>query len=97
MVQLSTRPNTPDTQTEIKELLHLTIPLASAQVAQAVTGFVDTVMMGWLGQQTLAAGGLATTTYTTLILTATGVIISVSPLIAEAFSAGNRAKIQKVI
>lgn len=97
MVQLLTRPNTPNTRTEIKELLHLTIPLASAQVAQAATGFVDTVMMGWLGQQTLAAGGLATTTYTTLIVTATGVIISVSPLIAEAFGAGNRAKIQKVI
>jgi multidrug resistance protein, MATE family len=95
MVQLSTRPS-PSTQTEIKELLHLTIPLASAQVAQAATGFVDTVMMGWLGQQTLAAGGLATTTYTTLLVAATGVVFSVSPLIAEAFGAGNRSKIQKV-
>jgi MATE family multidrug resistance protein len=96
MVQLSTRPKNSDTRTEIKELLHLTIPLASAQVAQAATGFVDTVMMGWMGQQTLAAGGLATTTYTTLLVAATGVVFSVSPLIAEAFGAGNRHKIPKV-
>ena len=45
--------------TEIRESLHLTIPLASAQVAQAATGFVDTVMMGNLGQETLAGGGIA--------------------------------------
>ncbi len=93
MVQLSTRPS-PSTQTEIKELLRLTIPLASAQIAQAATGFVDTVMMGWLGQQTLAAGGLATTTFTTLLVTASGVVYAVSPLVAEAFGAGNRGKIQ---
>ena len=95
MVKLFTYPS-PSTQTEIKELLRLTIPLASAQVAQAATGFVDAVMMGWLGQQTLAAGGLATTTYTTLLVAASGVVFSVSPLIAEAFGAGNPAKIQKV-
>ena len=43
-------------QTEIREFLKLAIPLAGAQVAQATTGFIDAVMMGWLGQEVLAAG-----------------------------------------
>lgn len=45
-------------RTEIREFLRLTIPLASAQVAQAATGFVDTVMMGWLGKETLTGSYL---------------------------------------
>ncbi len=82
-------------QTEIRESLRLAIPLASAQVAQAATGFVDTVMMGWLGQETLAAGGLAATTFTTLLVTATGIVIAVSPLVAEAYGANDCSQIQK--
>jgi multidrug resistance protein, MATE family len=83
-------------RTEIRESLHLTIPLASAQVAQAATGFVDTVMMGWLGQETLAGGGIAATTFTTMLVIATGIVIGVSPLIAEAYGAGNKARIQQL-
>lgn len=83
-------------RTEIKQLLGLTIPLASAQVAVAATGFVDTVMMGWLGQETLAAGGLAATTFTTLIITTSGIVVGISPLISEAFGANNRVRIQQL-
>lgn len=83
-------------RTEIRESLHLTIPLASAQVAQAATGFVDTVMMGWLGQETLAGGGIAATTFTTMLVIATGIVIGVSPLIAEAYGSGNKARIQQL-
>ncbi len=86
----------PKVKTETKQFLRLTIPLASAQVAQAATGFVDTVMMGWLGQETLAAGGLAATTFTTLIVTTSGIVVGISPLIAEAFGANNRVRIQQL-
>lgn len=76
--------------TEIGEFLKLAVPLASAQVAQAATGFVDTLMMGHLGQQTLAAGGLASTTFQFLLTTASGVVMAVSPLVAEAYGAGRK-------
>lgn len=81
---------------EIRESLRLAIPLASAQVAQAATGFVDTVMMGALGQETLASGGLATITFTTLLVAATGIVIGVSPLVAEAYGAGYKERIQQL-
>ncbi|MBD2022673.1 MATE family efflux transporter, partial [Leptolyngbya sp. FACHB-36] len=61
-------------RSEIREFLRLAVPLASAQVAQAATGFVDTVMMGWLGRETLAAGGLASITFFALLVPMTGVV-----------------------
>lgn len=82
-------------KTEIKEFLKLAIPLSSAQLAQSVTGFVDTVMMGRLGSQTLAAGGLASLTFFTMLLTASGIVMGVSPLVAQAYGAGNRSRVEQ--
>ena len=82
--------------TEAKELLYLATPLASAQVAQAATGFVDIVMMGWLGQETLAAGGLAATTFGSLLITITGIMLGASPLVATAYGAGNHGRIKEL-
>lgn len=50
-------------RTEAQEFLKLAVPLAGAQVAQLTTGFADTVMMGHLGNEILAAGGLASITF----------------------------------
>lgn len=41
---------TSDNYGELRAVLQLAIPLASAQVAQFAAGFVDTIMMGHLGQ-----------------------------------------------
>lgn len=81
---------------ETKQLLKLAIPLASAQVAQALTGFFDTLMMGRLGTSTLAAGGLASITITTLITIAGGVVMAATPLVAEAYGAGKRHRVAQI-
>ncbi|KAM3100703.1 MATE family efflux transporter [Phormidesmis sp. 146-35] len=83
-------------QTEVQAFLRLAIPLASAQVAQSATGFVDTLMMGRLGQETLAAGGLASMTFLVLLNTAAGVILGASPLIAQAYGAGEKTRVEQV-
>ncbi|BAZ25960.1 multi-drug efflux transporter [Kalymmatonema gypsitolerans NIES-4073] len=83
-------------RTEIREFLQLAVPLASAQVAQSATGFADTVMMGALGQETLAAGGLASLTFVMLMNTAGGVVMGVSPIVAEAYGAGRKTRIEQV-
>lgn len=82
--------------TEVRECLYLAIPLAAAQLAQSMTGFVDTVMMGLLGSQTLAAGGLGATIFTILLIVATGMITAVSPLVAEAYGAGETNRVRQV-
>ncbi|AFY86868.1 MATE family efflux transporter [Chroococcidiopsis thermalis] len=81
---------------EIQEFLKLAIPLVSAQLAQSVTGFADTVVMGRLGQETLAAGGLASITFMTLLNTATSIVVGVSPLIAAAHGAKNKSRVMQV-
>ena len=83
-------------RTEVSKFLQLAIPLASAQVAQSLTGFFDTVMMGRLGSQTLAAGGLASLTFFAILNTAAGVVMGISPLIAEAYGAGKKTRIEKL-
>lgn len=85
-----------DIRTEIKEFLKLAIPLVSAQVAQSATGFVDTVMMGRLGQEILAAGGLASITFLTLLTTGSGIVMGVSPLVAEAYGANQKTRVERV-
>lgn len=79
---------------ETKKFLQLAIPLASAQVAQSLTGFCDTLMMGRLGAETLAAGGLASLTFFALLNTIAGMVMGISLLVAEADGAGDRHRIE---
>lgn len=83
-------------QTEVREFLKLAVPLASAQVAQSATGFADTMMMGRMETEVLAAGGLAAIIFLSIMTATSGVVMGVSPLIAEAFGAGQRTRIQQV-
>lgn len=83
-------------RTEVQEFLKLALPLISAQVAQATTGFVDTIMMGRMGPEVLAAGGLAAIVYIVIMTIFTGVVMGISPLVAAAFGAGNKRQVQQV-
>lgn len=81
---------------EIEKFFQLAIPLAGAQVAQSLTGFFDTIMMGRLGATTLAGGGLASLVFFAVINIATGVVMAVSPLIAEAHGGANHRRIENL-
>lgn len=83
--------------TEIKACLGLAVPLAGAQLAQAATAFVDTVMMGWLGSATLGAGGLGASVFQSLLLISTGIVSAVSPLVAAAYGGGQAATVGKIV
>lgn len=82
---------------EIKSCLTLAIPLAGAQLAQSGVAFVDTVMMGWLGSQTIAAGGLGSATFNVLLITGISIVSAVSPLTAEAYGAGQAKYVGRVV
>jgi multidrug resistance protein, MATE family len=84
-------------QSEVTEFLKLAIPLIGVQLAQAATGFVDTLMMGRMGLETLAAGGLAALTFGVFVHTATGIIMGVSPIVAAAYGAGQKHQIERVV
>ncbi|HEY9297870.1 MAG TPA: MATE family efflux transporter [Phormidium sp.] len=82
---------------EIRATLRLGIPLAAAQLAQSLTTFVDTVMMGLLGSQTIAAGGLGAVTFTILLLVSSAIVSAVSPLVAEAYGANQSKMVECVV
>ncbi len=82
---------------EVKKCLALAVPLAASQLAQGATGFVDTVMMGWLGSQTIASGALGVTIFSFCLLIVTGIVSAVSPLAAQAYGAGNREKVGTIV
>lgn len=81
---------------ETKACLGLAIPLAAAQLSEAAIGFIDTVMMGWLGNQNLAAGALADITFQSLIVIGTGLISAVGALAAIAYGSGDRQQLQRI-
>ncbi|MEH2286505.1 MATE family efflux transporter [Nostoc sp.] len=82
---------------EVKKCLMLAVPLAAAQLAQSATGFVDTVMMGWLGSQTIASGGLGAVIFSFCLFILNGIVSAVSPLAAQAYGAGNREKVGTIV
>ena len=65
-----------------------------AQLAQSLTGFCDTIMMGRLGSETIAAGGLASWTFIAILNTVGGLVLGISPLVAEAYGAGEPKRIE---
>jgi multidrug resistance protein, MATE family len=82
---------------EIKAFSTLAIPLAGVQLSQAAIGFVDTLMMGRIGLETLAAGGLAALTFSVFLYTTSGILMGVSPIVATAYGAGDRQQIDRVV
>lgn len=83
--------------TEVQACLLLAVPLVAAQLAQSMTTFVDTVMMGWLGSPIIAAGGLGSVTFTFCLLVGTSVVSAVSPLVAEAYGAARIEQIGRIV
>lgn len=81
---------------EAQACLQLGIPLAAAQLSEAATNFVDTVMMGLLGSQVLAAGALGAITFATLILIGTGIVSAVGAITAVAFGEENLDRVRCV-
>ncbi|MEO0405856.1 MAG: MATE family efflux transporter [Cyanobacteria bacterium P01_A01_bin.135] len=73
---------------EGRRCLQLALPLIGAQLAQAATGFVDTITMGRLGRDALGAGALGTVFFMELFVVGTSLVASISPFIAEAYGAG---------
>ena len=75
------------------ETMRLAGPLAVAQLAQMAMGITDTVLLGTLGGDALAAGGLANSLFITVAVVLQGVLTSVSVLVAQARGARHDAQV----
>ncbi len=84
------RPLAPPLVTEIRATIAIAAPLAAANLAQMAMQVTNTVMVGHLGAVPLAAAGLGTALYATLLMTSQGLLTAVAPLAAHAIGAGHR-------
>ena len=70
---------------KIKEALTLALPIIAGQLGQVLMGFFDTVQIGGLGHEYIAASGFANGLYWMTVLLGMGILFAVSPLVSEAF------------
>ena len=78
---------------ELKATLNMAAPLAAAQLAQMGMGLTDTVLLGALGRDALAAGGLGASIFFTVTAVIQGGIMGVGILVAHARGAQNLKQI----
>lgn len=75
---------------ELRPILAMSLPLILSQAAQIGIMFIDSVLMGRLGPDALAAGGLAVSSYFFCFVLAFGVIAAAGNLVALAHGRGDR-------
>jgi MATE family multidrug resistance protein len=79
-------------RSKISEAMRLALPIIAGQVGQVLMGFFDTIQIGGLGHEYIAASGFANGIYWMTVLLGMGVLFAVSPLVSEAFGEGHGYK-----
>ncbi|XBS68060.1 MATE family efflux transporter [Acerihabitans sp. KWT182] len=78
---------------EARILLSLAIPVIVAQIAQTAMGVVDTVMSGSVSATDMAAVAVGTSIWLPTILFGQGLILALTPVIAQMNGSGRRDRI----
>lgn len=84
----SQRPST--LRGELAAAARLAAPVALVQLGLMLMGVVDTLMLGWVSAQALAAGALGHICTVFLLMLGSGILAALDPLVAQAFGAGDR-------
>ena len=77
---------------ETRNLVSLAVPVFLGQIAQIAMSFVDTVVAGRAGSVDMAAVAVATSFWIPGIMFGQGLLMAITPLVAQALGAGNRIK-----
>jgi MATE family multidrug resistance protein len=88
---------TPGFAHEVQATLRLAAPLALAQLAQMGMGLTDTILLGALGRDALAAGGLGAGLFFTVATVLQGLVFGVGILVAHARGAETFDKIPMIV
>ncbi|MDP9097090.1 MAG: MATE family efflux transporter [Pseudomonadota bacterium] len=80
----------------VRETVRIGLPLAAAQLAQIAMGVTDTALLGTLGPEAVAAGGLAASIEMSTLVVLQGVLVALSALVAQASGAGRSHDIPRL-
>lgn len=76
-----------------RQLFHFAWPVLIAQIAVMANGVIDTLMAGHLSALDLAAVGVGASIYATVFVSAMGVLLALTPVVAHHYGAGRYAEI----
>lgn len=76
---------------EVKQIVRLAIPLFITQLIAALMMFTDTIIASRAGHIDMAAVSIATGLWYPVIFTAQGLMISVTPVVAQLFGSRNKS------
>ena len=82
---------------ELRALTRVAGPIVVGQLGGIAMNTTDTIMVGPLGAESLAAAGLANALYMSMLMVCTGILMAMSPLVSQAFGAGDRVECRRVL
>ncbi len=82
---------------ELRRLLWVAGPIIVSQLGQVAMTTADTIMVGPLGAEALAAAGLGSALFMALLMLHTGVVLGMTPLVSQAHGAGDRERCREVL
>ena len=80
---------------ELRATLALALPVALVQLGTMLMGVVDTIVVGHLSGQALAAVALGNLYFMNVALPATGILLGLDPVLAQALGAGDRGAVAR--
>ena len=104
MSSLATRPHQPASEAtaaraalrrELRAVGRLAAPVALAQVGLLLTGTVDTMMLGRLSKEEMAAGALGHTVSFAIFGPVMGLFFAIEALVTQAVGAGDRPRVAR--
>lgn len=78
-------------------MIALALPAVLAQVSQMSMGFIDTYMVAALGPEAIGAVGVGNVIYFFYMVFSFGTLAAVSPMVAQAYGAGNPEEIGRAV
>ncbi|MBD8487725.1 MATE family efflux transporter [Echinicola sp. CAU 1574] len=75
---------------------HLAYPVMLSQLGQVMVGVADSMMVGRLGAEPLAAASLANSIFFVVMMFGTGISMAITPLVAAADGEGKPRKITRI-
>jgi MATE family multidrug resistance protein len=88
---------TADVRREFHPMLRLAAPLALAELGWMAMGIVDTIMAGRLGAAELGAGSLGNMVFYPTVIGATGLLLGMDTLVAQAFGANDHKDTRRTL
>ena len=82
---------------ETRTLARVAGPIILSQLGGIAMNTTDTLMVAPLGPGALAAAGLGASVHVTLLMVCTGIIMGMSPLVSQAFGAGERDECRRLL